>query len=72
MTLNLTSIICGLIFLLLQRIYGVRNFKLQQKQALERDRYKTTSMNNKNEITKNGNNNSYHTIQVNHSYDVPF
>lgn len=69
MTLNLISIICGLIFGLLQCIYGVRSFKLQQKQALERDRSKTTSMNNKNEVTTNGNNNSYHTIQVNNYHD---
>lgn len=69
MTLNFISIICGLIFGLLQCIYGVRSFKLQQKQALERDRSKTTTMNNKNEVTTNGNNNSYHTIQVNHYHD---
>ncbi|WHI60122.1 hypothetical protein PYH69_00280 [Mammaliicoccus lentus] len=69
MTLNFISIICGLIFGLLQCIYGVRSFKLQQKQALERDKSKTTTMNNKNEVTTNGNNNSYHTIQVNHYHD---
>ncbi|PTK91066.1 hypothetical protein BUZ03_06605 [Staphylococcus gallinarum] len=46
-----------------------RSFKLQQKQALERDKSQTTSMNNKNELTTNGNNNSYHTIQVNHYHD---
>ncbi|WP_368880529.1 hypothetical protein [Staphylococcus epidermidis] len=69
MSLNFISVICGLVFGLLQCIYGVRSFKLQQKQALERDRSKMTSMNNKNEVTTNGNNNSYQSIQVNHYHD---